>query len=111
MTLGTGFVGRSSVGENLEARHLVNWARIAYNADDSVPMASFAGLSPWRPPRGAVPAYPTPSNADGRSEPGRALADSVVSAVGSRLPDGGADRFREEIRRLVLEELSALRKG
>ncbi len=33
MTIGTGFTGRSSLGENLEPRHLLNHARIAYNND------------------------------------------------------------------------------
>jgi acetaldehyde dehydrogenase / alcohol dehydrogenase len=115
MTLGTGFVGRSSVGENLEARHLVNWARVAYNADDSVPMADFRGLEPWRAPQGPVPSYPTPSNADSPADSpaGRpsGIADSVLSVLDSRLPAGGTDQFREEIRRLVLEELSHLTKG
>ncbi len=32
MTLGTGFAGHSSIGENLEPRHLVNWTRVAYHA-------------------------------------------------------------------------------
>jgi acyl-CoA reductase-like NAD-dependent aldehyde dehydrogenase len=47
MTLGTGFVGHSSIGENLEPRHLVNWVRVAYNADASVPR----GLRTARCPR------------------------------------------------------------
>lgn len=113
MTLGTGFVGRSSIGENLEPRHLVNWAKIAYSTDDSVPMPSFVGLNPWHVPRGRVPRYPTPSNFEGASE-GSArsgLTDAVLSAVDRRLPVGGTDQFRDEIRRLVVEELSQLMKG
>lgn len=112
MTLGTGFVGRSSVGENLEARHLINWAKIAYNVDESVPMPSFAGLNPWHAPHGAVPAYPTASNLGPREvemRPG--VADAVMAAVDRRVPGGGTDQFREEIRRLVVEELSQLMKG
>ena len=38
-------LGRSSVGENLRPDHLVNWVRLAHNADASVPMADFAGQS------------------------------------------------------------------
>ena len=30
MTIGTGFFGRSSLGENLEPRHLINLTRMAY---------------------------------------------------------------------------------
>lgn len=112
MTLGTGFAGRSSIGENLEARHLVNWARVAYNVDESVPMPSFAGLDPARAPRGPVPAYPTASNAGpARGNISPRAADAVLSAVENRLSAGGSDQFREEIRRLVIEELSQLIKG
>jgi acetaldehyde dehydrogenase/alcohol dehydrogenase len=111
MTLGTGFVGRSSVGENLEPRHLVNWSRIAYNADDSVPMPSFAGVQPWQAPHGPVPAYPAASNNQvGNGVDSGRLTDVVVSAVDTSLGAGGTDRFRDEIRRLVLEELAHLTK-
>ena len=33
MTVGTGFFGRSSLTENLEPKHLVQWARMAYDSD------------------------------------------------------------------------------
>lgn len=112
MTLGTGFVGRSSVGENLEAKHLVNWTKIAYNADDSVPMASFSGLNPWHAPQRSVPSYPHASNTDAGQEATRSgLTDAVLAAVDNRMPSGGTDQLREEIRRLVVQELSQLIKG
>jgi acyl-CoA reductase-like NAD-dependent aldehyde dehydrogenase len=102
MTIGTGFFGRSAVGENLEPKHLVNWTRVAYNADASVPMADFAGLSPWHAPSGPVPAYPVASNE--REAPAVARADLVdVAAPGGEL--------REEIRRLIIEELNAIVRG
>jgi hypothetical protein len=44
-TLGTGIAGGSSIGENLEPRHLVNCAQIAYNTDASVPFDDFTDLS------------------------------------------------------------------
>ena len=62
MTIGTGFVGRSSIGENLQPENLLNWARIAYNSDPAVVMPSFAGMAPWRSPSGPVPEYPRASN-------------------------------------------------
>jgi acyl-CoA reductase-like NAD-dependent aldehyde dehydrogenase len=37
MTIGTGFFGRSSVGENLHPSHLVQWTRLAYNRDPAEP--------------------------------------------------------------------------
>lgn len=112
MTLGTGFVGRSSIGDNLQPRHLVDWAKIAYGSDDSVVMPVFAGMNPWRAAEGRTPPYPVPSNSAG--PPALApqdVAGLVTAAVAERLPAGGIDRFRDEIRRLVLEELSSLTKG
>lgn len=65
MTLGTGFAGHSSIGENLEPRHLVNWTRVAYNSAGSVPFGDFTGITVGEPPDGPVPAYPLASNLPG----------------------------------------------
>jgi acyl-CoA reductase-like NAD-dependent aldehyde dehydrogenase len=89
MTIGTGFFGRSSVAENLHPRHLLQWTRLAYNRDPAEAFGDFTGLIPWHAPAGAVPPYPVPSNARG-SEPAS---------------------LRDEIRRLVLEELALLTGG
>ncbi|WP_430335011.1 aldehyde dehydrogenase family protein [Rhodococcus sp. ACT016] len=117
MTIGTGFVGRSSIGENLEPRHLLNWTRIAFNSDPSVPMGAMTGLEPWRGRTGPVPGYPTPSN-----DPG-AVAAQPASAPRRAQPAGprptprpadrtpGTDQLRAELRRIVVEELSQLVKG
>ena len=48
MTIGTGFFGRSSVGENLQPSHLVQWTRLAYNRDPAEPFGDFTGLQPWQ---------------------------------------------------------------
>ena len=100
MTIGTGFFGGSSLGENLEPKHLVDMTRIAYNADTRVPMPSFADLTPWSAPTGVVPAYPFASN----------LADAP-RLVPPTPPDDGTGELREEIRRLVVEELRQIIKG
>lgn len=89
MTIGTGFYGRSSIGENLEPRHLVNWTRVAYNHEASVPFDDFSGLDPWtdelRP---------------------RAVSHDATP------PELPADaQLREEIRRLILEELKELTRS
>ena len=105
MTVGTGFFGRSSVGENLQPKHLVNHTRIAVNQDASVPMPDFTGMNPWRAPVGQVPRYPTASNLteDGQfALSGNAARDAAVL---------GEDELREEIRRLVVEELRQILKG
>jgi acetaldehyde dehydrogenase / alcohol dehydrogenase len=78
MTVGTGFFGRSSLTENLEPKHLMQWTRLAYGLD--VPFGEFEGLQPWT-------ATPEPAPVGRPEEP-------------------GIDR--EELRRLILDELREL---
>jgi acyl-CoA reductase-like NAD-dependent aldehyde dehydrogenase len=134
MTLGTGFVGHSSIGENLEPRHLVNWTRVAYNAAPSVPFGDFVGIAPWRHPTGAVPGYPLASNLDGtppaqpgapahvastnsdRMGSGDATADGMYAdtayadgrAGNGAAADAGTSGVREQLRALIIEELAQL---
>jgi acyl-CoA reductase-like NAD-dependent aldehyde dehydrogenase len=110
MTIGTGFFGRSSVAENLHPSHLVQWTRLAYNADRSEPFGDFTGLIPWQAPAGPVPAYPVASNQrgvrPGRQDQERRAGTTVRSEEIKWQPDAAA--LREEIRRMVIEELSQL---
>lgn len=106
MTIGTGFVGRSSIGENLQPENLINWARIAYNADSGVAMPSFAGITPWQAPAGAVPAYPRASNDAG----GPAPTPVRTTRPATRSGDTQLDALRAELRALVVEELAQLIK-
>ena len=104
MTIGTGFFGRSSVGENLQPKHLVNRTRIAYNADARVTMPDFNGRDPWRAPASVVPAYPVASN----------LADApplTPRTNGAMAMGDGSEELRDEIRRMVIEELRQIIKG
>lgn len=105
MTIGTGFVGRSSLGENLEPRHLVNLTRVAYSTDPSEVMPVYDGMVPWQAPLAAVPPYPVASNQVLREVP----------AHGGLPPsDGSTDRtseLREELRRLIVEELNTIIGG
>jgi acyl-CoA reductase-like NAD-dependent aldehyde dehydrogenase len=98
-TIGTGFFGRSSVGENIGPQHLVNWTRIAYSDEADEPFGDFAGLEADRPPL-----------AVGREAP---MSLGRLQEGASAAPAAAADEIaamREEIRRIVLEELrSALR--
>ena len=71
MTIGTGFYGRSSLGENLEPRHLINLTRVAYTTDPSEPFGDFTGLEPWT-------AAPEPAP----------VAAPALSAEASRRPRG-----------------------
>jgi acyl-CoA reductase-like NAD-dependent aldehyde dehydrogenase len=101
-TIGTGFFGRSAIGENIEPRHLVNWTRIAYSDESGEPFGDFTNLQPT----------------DGLPEPvlGREAPMSLgrLQEGASANPGAAGDEIallREEIRRIVLDELrSALRK-
>ncbi|HVZ00584.1 MAG TPA: aldehyde dehydrogenase family protein [Dongiaceae bacterium] len=102
-TIGTGFFGRSAIGENIEPRHLVNWTRIAYNEEAGEAFDSFDGLALSFPE----------STILGREAP---ISLGVLQEGAERhrpAATGGdeAKALREEIRRMVLEELRhALRK-
>ncbi len=131
MTLGTGFVGRSSIGENLEPRHLVNWTRIAYNASADVPFDDFAGLGVTAAPGGPVPRYPHASNlpaagaggtgargtgaagfsAGPAGDGGQGQPPGYAAALAARAADDDGEipeAVREQLRALIVEELRAL---
>jgi acetaldehyde dehydrogenase / alcohol dehydrogenase len=110
MTLGTGFVGHSSIGENLEPRHLVNWTRVAYNSDASVPFGDFAGVAVWERPDGAVPAYPQASNLPGTGGAGP-LTKSARRSRGVPDHSGLSPAVRAQLRALIIEELEQLMKA
>lgn len=43
-SIGTGYFGGSSIGENIGPQHLVHWTRLAYNSSDSVPFGNYSGV-------------------------------------------------------------------
>ena len=99
-TIGTGFFGRSSVGENVGPGHLVNWTRITWNKDDA-PMFSSDNLGNLRH-RGPLPKAPS----DG--VPGESRARTVASST----PASGTspEELRAQIRAIIAEELRAVLK-
>jgi len=110
MTLGTGFVGRSSIGENLEPRHLVNWTRVAYNSAADVPFGDFAPIAAFQAPDGPVPGYPHASNLPGAGVAAAGRADGRAAPGGAGISGGAAvpDAVREQLRALIIEELEQL---
>jgi len=98
-TIGTGYFGRSSIGENIGPQHLVNWTRIAWHkeATDAVNVSQMAELKH----RGALPKAP----ADG--VPGQSRVRRDVSDTSPQTPSRTGDELREEIRRIIAEELAA----
>jgi hypothetical protein len=133
MTVGTGFSGRSSLTENLEPKHLVQWTRLAYDSDPAEAFGNFTGLIPWESTAGPVPPYPIASNAaQGGRAAGAYLDADRTPRPGTPLPHdaggagfvghedrasgpayGGLDAhaLREEIRRVVIEELAQFAGG
>jgi acetaldehyde dehydrogenase/alcohol dehydrogenase len=128
MTLGTGFAGRSSIGENLQPRHLVNWARVAYNSAPGVPFDDFTAITVGEAPGGQVPAYPVASNLPGAQPAGPGAAGGwpggLAGAGNGSPPDDAAgaaagppgtavvtDAVREQLRALIIEELKQLVRG
>jgi acyl-CoA reductase-like NAD-dependent aldehyde dehydrogenase len=87
--IGTGFAGRSSVGENVGPQHLVHWTRIAYNSDASVRFDQF-DLSVLN---ARIPVAPARSYA--------------AQAAPSALPQTDRDMLRQ----LILAELKELTGG
>jgi acyl-CoA reductase-like NAD-dependent aldehyde dehydrogenase len=98
-TIGTGFFGHSSIGENIGPQHLVHWTRVAYNSDDSETFGNYQNL-------GADFSGPLP----------QAPADGVPGSSGSQRQHVGSvadgnEITRTELRRMIAEELrAALRK-
>jgi acyl-CoA reductase-like NAD-dependent aldehyde dehydrogenase len=101
MTIGTGFVGRSSLGENLEPKHLVNFTRIAYSVEPAEVLPSYDELVPWQAPQAPVPPYPVASN----------LAPLGVTPLPVPAADAEVGELREELRRLIVEELTTMIRG
>lgn len=87
-TIGTGFAGRSSVGENVGPQHLVQWTRIAYGKDVPVNLNEID-----------LDAVSTDAPS------ARAPAPAVYAAPAS---DTDTAR-RNELRQLILEELRSLK--
>ena len=81
MTVGTGFFGRSSLTENLEPKHLMQWTRLAYGVDAE--FGDFEDLQPWSAtPEPAPVARPQETSID-RDELRRAILDELRELVRS----------------------------
>ncbi len=96
-TVGTGYFGRSSIGENVGPQHLIHWTRLAYNRDAAETFGDYHGLGqdfagplPEAPADG-VPGSPTPQ---------------YLSATSPTI-----DTTREQLRHLIAEELRAFLKN
>ena len=50
LTIGTGFAGRSSIGENVGPQHLINWKRIAFPVEDTSLSGTTSSTPASQPP-------------------------------------------------------------
>lgn len=106
MTVGTGFHGRSSIGENIGPQHLVQWTKIAYGSADDIPFGDFSGLSLPEPatrprlPEGTID-YSFDWVGGTPSRPGNANGPELFE-----VDDAAA--LKAEIRQLIVEELRAM---
>lgn len=102
MTVGTGFFGRSSVGDNVGPQHLVQWSKLAYNKEESIDMQAFETLS-----LATTPVRMNPNQAidysfsDGFQSSGQGASNSRDDRV-------SAGNLRDEIHRILLEEIRSL---
>ena len=109
-TIGTGYFGRSSIGENIGPQHLVHWSRVAYNSDQAVHFPDFAAVDVGF--EGPLP----PAPAGGLPHGGRSSTPTRAGQTGHRQHGGAAsggldDSAREELRRLIAEEIRNTLKG
>lgn len=99
-TVGTGYFGRSSIGENIGPQHLVHWTRIAHSSEPGEAMAAFETARMHL--QGPLPKAPS----DG--VPGETRREPLGAPSSPRRRDD--DAMREEIRRIIVEELRAALK-
>jgi hypothetical protein len=101
-TIGTGFFGRSSIGENIGPQHLVHWTRIALHVDAADLMGGFSRALLSHP--GPLPQAPS-DGVLGKGAPERRQRSGHPSDDG--LPLG----LRDDIRRIIAEELRQAFRG
>lgn len=97
-TVGTGYFGQSSIGENIGPEHLIHWTRLAYNQDVSEVFGNYHDL-------GQVFAGPLPE------APSDGVPGSSTPRHLSATPSATIDATREQLRDIIAEELRILLKN
>ena len=97
-TIGTGYFGRSSIGENIGPKHLIHWTQVAYNSDESAFFGKYQGMNAVFPgPLPDAPADGTLGPTDSKNFSARNMASS---------PQLTSDSIsREQLRLIIAEEL------
>lgn len=98
-TIGTGYFGRSSIGENIGPQHLVQWTQMAYNSSESEPFGNYRNMSQnFEGPLQIAPADGVPGST-------RPRPSAILSKVGT------TSISHSEIRKIIAEELRAYLKS
>ena len=98
-TVGTGYFGRSSIGENIGPQHLVHWTRLAYNSSPDEAFGSYHGVSVnLAGPLPKAPADGVPGSSGSAVRPPASLAST----------EGSTDPSRDELRKIIAEELRSI---
>lgn len=109
-TVGTGFFGRSSIGENIGPKHLVHWTQMAYNSDSGESFGDYQGLHLRHDgPLPTAPADGVPGSTRARGHP--SVGKPRSSMNGNRGTGGLDPAIHDELRRLIVEELRSALKG
>jgi len=101
-TIGTGFFGRSSIGENIGPQHLVNWTRVAWHKESSE-VLDLHRLGTLHHP-GPLPEAPS-DGVPGKGRPSEARRPAGGPRPRATEPPAAGGDLREEIRRIIAEEL------
>ena len=104
-TIGTGFFGSSAVGENVGPQHLINWTRIAYNDDPKEVFGDFGGLDANAGGPTLALGLEAPISLGRLQEGAEAAQNPLPQPPGQGGTLDEVALLREEIRRMVLEEL------
>lgn len=105
-TIGTGFFGRSSLGENIGPQHLLHWTRLAYNSDPSETMGDYS--STQIDYQGPLLKAPADGVIGSSNQNPRVHQSPSLQTVGSKTGDMVT---RDEIRKIIAEELRAALKA
>ncbi|MEZ5775577.1 MAG: aldehyde dehydrogenase family protein [Hyphomicrobiaceae bacterium] len=112
-TIGTGFYGRSSIGENIGPQHLVHWTRIAFHKGERDLAGSISRASmDFKGPLPEAPSDGVPGKSAAALSSGRGMARGGGGS-GGPAPSGDPSyhQLREEIRRIIAQELAQALKG
>jgi len=104
-TIGTGYFGRSSIGENIGPQHLVHWTQMAYNSDPKETFGNYSQVNlGFDGPLPEAPSGGLPHPIQGHK---------ATPAVSSRNTSFGSidQKARDELRQLIAEEIRNALKG